>query len=86
MNKNLQWRVHTENLLKEITKNMGKNGQAVAVPLQILSNLLYQVGERAIELNDEKLNALMIRLTIYSVADPDSPDFDQSVVDKYLSL
>ncbi len=80
----MQWRVHTPNLLKEIAQNIGKNGTAVATPLQILAQLLSQVGERAAELNDEKLNALMVRLTIYSVADPESPDFDQDVVDKFL--
>lgn len=79
---NMTWRVHTPNLLKEVASN--PNLLAAHIPLQILAHLLAQVGERAAQLNDRQLNALMMRLTIYSVADPESPDFDQNVVDEYL--
>ena len=76
------WRVHTPNLLKEVASN--PNLAAARIPLQILAHLLARVGERAVQLNDKELNALMIRLTIYSVADPDSPDFNQKVVDEHI--
>jgi hypothetical protein len=50
-----------------------------------LADLLNRVGERASQLNDPKLNALMARLTIYEVADPKSPSFDQTVLDDLLA-
>lgn len=71
---NLQWRVHTPNLLQETLHNPGTG--ILGVPFNILGKLLAQVGERAAELNDPQLNARMCKLTIYSVADPDSPDYD----------
>ena len=84
MGKELEWRVHTPNLLQEI----GNNPQCVILvkPLQILGILLSDVGERAAELNDDKLNKLMIQLGIYSIADPGSPDYDPKVVDKYMKM
>lgn len=69
-----QWTVHTPNLLQEIMNNPGTG--ILSKPLTIFSRILAEVGERAAELNDPKLNALMCRLTIYSVADPNSPDYD----------
>lgn len=70
------WRVHTPNLLREILSGH-TGGWIFNQPLRILGDLLHSVGTRAAELNDPELNALMARLTIYSVADPTSPDFDQ---------
>jgi hypothetical protein len=70
----VQWKVHTYGLLKEISDCSGN--AIYQIPLNIFGKLLAAVGERAIELNDPKLNALMCRLTIYSVADPESPDYD----------
>jgi hypothetical protein len=82
MKQKIQWRVHTPNLLKEVLAN--SSAGILEKPLNILGKLLAMVGERAAELNDPELNALMLRLTIYSAADPDSPDYDQDVVDEYL--
>ena len=74
----VQWKVHTYGLLKEIVDH---SGQAILEkPISIFGKLLAAVGERAAELNDPKLNALMCQLTIYTVADPTSPDYDASVV------
>lgn len=70
----LKWRVHTPRLLQEVASH---SAQPVLVqPLRIFGRLLAEVGERAAQLNDPKLNALMCRLTIYTVADPASPDYD----------
>lgn len=79
----LGWKVHTTDLFKEISSNIKHNPQ-VRIPLQILQNLLGQVAQRAIELNDPQLNKLMIRLTLYSIADPNSPDYDYEAVSKIL--
>jgi hypothetical protein len=84
MTKTMQWRVHTSNLLSEVLNNEGT--AILRIPLNIFSRLLAAVGRRAAELNDEELNALMIRLTIYSVADPESPDYDPDVVHEYLEI
>ena len=79
----LQWKVHTPNLLEEV-----QNGSGMAiyrVPILIFGKLLALVGDRAAELNDPKLNALMCRLTIYSVADPSSTDYDPELLKEILS-
>jgi hypothetical protein len=76
------WRVHTPQLLGEILNNSGTG--VLTVPLRILLSVLHEVAARAIQLDDHELNALMIRLTLYSVADPSSPDYDKSVVEKFI--
>jgi hypothetical protein len=79
-----EWKVHTSNLLSEIVKHSGQD--MYRIPLSILGQLLAAVGERAAELNDPKLNALMCRLTIYTIADPTSPDYDLEAVRTVMSL
>lgn len=79
MSQKLQWKVHTTALLKEISSNVGHNSQ-VRIPLQILQNLLAQVAQRATELHDPILDRLMIRLTLYSVANPNEADYDAEIV------
>ena len=76
------WRVDTENLLKEILDNPGC--AILAKPLNIFGKILAEVGERAAQINDPELNGLMMRLTIYEVADPDSPKYDRALVDQVL--
>ena len=80
----LSWRCHTPNLLNEILNNNPKMG-IFSTPINILGKLLAEVGERAAEINDPELNKLMVRLTIYSIADPASQDYDQIAVDKILA-
>lgn len=72
----LQWRVHTPNLIKEIGNNNSALSATMRTPLMILGSLLHDVGSEAARINDPALNALMCRLTIYSCADPESPDYD----------
>jgi len=78
----LRWKVHTTALLKEILSDP-YNG-ALMIPLNILRGLLCQVAQRAIELDDPQLNALMIRLTLYSISDPTEPDYNSEIVAKIL--
>ncbi len=74
MQPDVQWKVHTAKLLQEIATN---SGQPILVkPLQIFGDILHAVGERAAQLNDPVLNALMCRLAIYEIGDPASPKFD----------
>lgn len=79
---NVYWRVHTPNLLKELLNN--ESTWIFISPLRILGDILYELGTCAARINDEELNKLMLRLTIYSAADPESPDYDKEIVDKYL--
>jgi len=78
MKKSVDWKVHTSNLFQEVLTCHGAS--ILFRPLQILASILAEVGERASELNDPELNALMCRLTIYSIADPHSPDYDPETV------
>ncbi len=65
----LKWKVDTCALLKEIADNViGINGGVLKIPLNIFKSLLWEVAERAIELNDKKLNKLMIRLSLYDMS------------------
>ena len=75
----VQWRVHTPNLLKEVSNNIG--AEILRQPIRIFGELLAEVGECAIRINDPELNALMMRLTIYSMADPESPDYNADAYD-----
>lgn len=75
--RDLMWRVNTPQLLKEI---MGNNETAcLAKPIAIFGRILAEVGDRAAELNNPKLNALMCRLAIYEVADPYNENYDDKL-------
>ncbi len=76
------WRVNTPGLFKELA-NYNHLGPATT-GLNILHQILGEVAQRAIALNDKELNKLMLRLSLYSVADPSSSDFDQESVSAYL--
>ena len=81
----LGWKVCTAGLMKEILTNVDKRSQsALRDPILIFTNLLIQVGQRAAELNDPEMNKLMLRLCIYSVADPNDPDYNPVLVSKIL--
>ena len=79
-----KWSVHTPQLLREILNN---NGTAIlSVPINMFGKLLAQVADRAIQLNDPELNALMCRLTLYEEADPHSEKYDKELVEKTILL
>ena len=73
----LVWRVNTPQLLKEVMSN--NETAMLSKPLAIFGRILAEVGERAAELNDPKLNALMCRLAIYEVADPYCKEYDEKL-------
>lgn len=79
-----QWKVNTPGLFKEIVEN---NSQCwiFVQPLNIFQSILKQVAERAIELNDPKLNSLMLRLALYDTANPSSKDFDPEFINEYIN-
>jgi hypothetical protein len=80
----LEWKVNTPGLLNEILLN--PQCRILKRPLQVFANLLGQVGQRAAELNDPQLNALMCRLAIYAIADPNNPDYDAEKLSEILAL
>lgn len=77
-----KWRVNTVTLLHEIAVNPALS--AAITPLQILQNILGEVALRASELNDPKLNALMMRLALYEISDPEQPQYDADFVNTYI--
>lgn len=77
-----EWKVHTHGLFVEILNN--PQCSSLKIPLNILLGLLRQVAQRATELNDPKLNELMIRLCLYSISNPDDPAFDADLVSQIL--
>ncbi len=80
----LRWKVNTPQLLKEI---LGNNGMAILFqPINIYKDLLEELAERASELNDPKLNAIMCRMALYEVSDPYSKDYDAELTNKTIEL
>jgi hypothetical protein len=84
METKLQWRVNTPQLLKEIIGN--NETAALSKPLTIFARILAEVGERAAEINDDKLNALMCRLAIYEASDPYNKNYDAELTNKTIEL
>lgn len=80
MVKSPKWKVHLPLLFKEILTNRGC--LILRQPLLITRSILAEVAKRAIELNDPKLNALMLRLTLYEHGDPTSSAYDPSLLEK----
>lgn len=78
----MRWRVHTAKLLAEVMEN--PSCDILRQPLTIMDDLLREVAARAIELDDPVLTRLMLQLTLYSVADPMSPDHDPGLVNELL--
>ena len=79
----LLWKVQTAALLKEAVENT-PDGWALKIPFEIMMSILAQVAKRAIELDDEELNKLMLRLCLYSIANPEDPEWNPKLVEEYL--
>lgn len=72
----IKYRLHAPKFFKELLEFNPQVAQWARIPVLQFRALLAQVGQRAAELNDPKLNWLMARLTIYSAVDPSEPDYD----------
>lgn len=80
----MYWRVNTPNLLQELN-NVSNNGLGIlTTPIKIFGSLLCRVAERASQLNDPAMNALMASLALYEVADPYSPGYDEKICKELL--
>ena len=80
--KELKWKCHTPNLLGEILTNT--QCAILKIPLNILARLLMKVATRASQINDPELNALMCRMTLYEIADPESPNYNKKELNRAL--
>lgn len=83
----LEWRVNTPAFLKEIFDGYpSENGAILFQPLNIFREVLVEVAERASQLNDPIMNALMVRLSLYGIADPyDKENYDHNALTKVLN-
>ncbi len=76
----LKWKCHTPKLFEEILLNPGTG--MLKQPLNVFRSILVEVAQRAIELNDDELNLLMIRLTLYDCADPLCENYNPDIIRK----
>lgn len=72
------WKIHTPNLLKEVMCNPGTG--MLGKPLTIFGQVLFDMAECAARINDPELNEFMCRLTLYEIADPESPAYDKKLL------
>lgn len=77
----LRWKCHTPNLLKESLHNPGMD--ALRIPFAQFGRMLHEVAERASQLHDKRLDAMMMGLTLYEIADPEHPKFNKTMVEAY---
>lgn len=83
MTEKMQWQSHVRGLFDEIIENAGPGTAGpVTVGLKLTYGILQEVAQRALELDDPQLNALMCRLAMFSFADPYSKDYNHDVVAK----
>ena len=78
------WRINTPNLLQEILDG-NPSAWILNVPINMLGKLLAEVADRAAELNDPKLNALMLRLALYEAGDPTASGYDPELYDRVVN-
>jgi hypothetical protein len=82
MNLSSAFTLHTPNALNDIIANaQTESKMEVQLVINTLQGFLLKIADRAIELNDDELNALCCRMTLFSQADPTSPDYDREGVE-----
>lgn len=69
-------------MLKEMMIN--KEVTALKIPVVVFGDILKKVAQRAAEINDPKMNALMMKLALYECSNPDSKEYSHEVVMKYI--
>lgn len=73
--------IHLPNLIQRYMGNIGAS--ALAIPTRQLQLQLFELAEYAASLGDKTLDAMMIGLTLYEVSDPESKEFNPSLVAEY---
>ena len=74
----LNWRCHTTRLFEEILEN--PSCAILQNPLRIFRLMLADVARRCIEIDDDELNLLMMRLALYDCADPLGDKYDPDTI------
>jgi hypothetical protein len=70
----VHFRVDTPALLLEIVNcAMDRKNGVLKIPINIFRDYLCRVAERAIEIDDPKLNILMLEMNLYEVAVQEIP-------------
>ena len=86
-NETLEFRVDTNQLLTEITEfGLPRTMGVLFRPINIFRNYLCKVAERATQLNDPKLNVLMLSLGLYEVSPKDvvsAIEKQKALIEKY---
>lgn len=73
-----EFKVNTPGLLREIV--LGSGQDIYRIPILILKGLLADVATRASEINDPEMDALMCKLALYEISNPESPEYDAQAV------
>jgi len=72
-----KWKVDLHKFLKDAVNTQGPpESIQLADPAMSIAAIMLELAERCVQLNDPKLNALMCRLILYQIADPNHPDYD----------
>jgi len=79
----LEWKMHFPTFIAEVANNNSEMA-GLKIGFQLMQNLLGQVAQRASELNDPQLNAMMCKMALYEIADPYSKEYDPERVKKIL--
>jgi hypothetical protein len=86
MGTSLEWRINTPAFLKEIFDNYPGQGGVLFQPANMFRELLAEVAARASQLNDPIMNALMVRLALYGIADPyDKENYNHEALTQVLN-
>ena len=78
--------LHTRRLIEELTQSSMRHQElaTLRIPLNALIGCLNRLPEIASEIDDPRLNVLMMQMALYSVADPEHPDYDPDFVKQYM--
>lgn len=85
MKHKMEWRVNTPAFTKELIEAHPSPGALIGA-MNIFRQVLAEVAERASEMNDPVLNALMCRLALYGESDPyDKENYNPAKLKKALN-
>lgn len=81
----LEWKICTPAFLQEVFGSYPGKGGVLFQPANIFRELIAEVAQRATEINDPILNALMCRMALYSVSDPYDKEFNHDITQKTIN-
>jgi len=81
----MKWRVNVPGMLHEIVEN-NPTTWIFRSPFNILMEILTELATRCSQLDDPKLNELMVRMALYEVANPGSKEFNLKEMERIISM